>query len=495
MTPTLYWHDYETSGLDHALDRPLQFAAIRTNHALEIIAEPQLYHARPGCDLLIDPQVERLIGFNPLEQLENGIDEVDLSELIYQEMIQAHTCSVGYNSVRFDDEITRHLFYRNFLPIYDREWRDGNSRWDLLDVVRMMHDLRPDGINWCYHSDGKNDFRLESLANANQLWHPDHPNAHNALADVYATIHLAQKIRQAQPKLFDYCLKNHTKEALRHLVDPITMPLLVHTSGMLRNRYGSTALVTPLMQHPERNNSIICWNCSQDPQMLTDLSSDRLRTLLYTAKDQLGADEIRPALKEIHLNRGAVVAPAQVLLANAERHHAERLHIDIDQVQKHHQWLIQHQNAVRQQLSEIYRSDTDPTVNKNSALDVEQQLYQGFFDNADQKLIPKVRQTPPDELAEQPWHFNDPRLDTLLFRFRARNYAETLTPDEQQQWSDFCRQRLKQAVAEDQPQSRLDDYLTKIAQQRHQLESELKQLDQLQRYGEELANHLNHTLN
>jgi exodeoxyribonuclease-1 len=55
---------------------------------------------------------------------------------------------VGYNSLRFDDEVTRNTLYRNLYSPYDREWQNGNSRWDIIDMVRACHDLRPEGIVW-----------------------------------------------------------------------------------------------------------------------------------------------------------------------------------------------------------------------------------------------------------------------------------------------------------------------------------------------------------
>ncbi len=61
------------------------------------------------------------------------------------------TCTAGFNNLRFDDEMTRATLYRNFYDPYAREWQGGNSRWDLLDVLRCTWALRPQGINWPEH--------------------------------------------------------------------------------------------------------------------------------------------------------------------------------------------------------------------------------------------------------------------------------------------------------------------------------------------------------
>src|SRR5690625_6851793 len=75
---------------------------------------------------------------------------------------QPGTCGVGYNSIRFDDEVTRYTLYRNFYDPYEREWRNGNSRWDIIDMVRMARALRPEGINWPDYEDGRPCFKLEA---------------------------------------------------------------------------------------------------------------------------------------------------------------------------------------------------------------------------------------------------------------------------------------------------------------------------------------------
>ena len=54
---------------------------------------------------------------------------------VHAELAAPGTCGAGYNTLRFDDEMTRYSLYRNFFDPYAREWQGGNSRWDLIDVV------------------------------------------------------------------------------------------------------------------------------------------------------------------------------------------------------------------------------------------------------------------------------------------------------------------------------------------------------------------------
>ena len=190
---TLYWHDYETFGADPARDRPVQFAGIRTDQDLKPIGKPLVVYCRPAPDFLPHPQACLITGITPQQALERGLCEAEFIQRIHAELSRSYTCGVGYNSIRFDDEITRYTLYRNFYDAYGREWQHGNSRWDLIDVVRMCYALRPEGINWPLRDTGAPSFKLEDLTVANGI---GHQHAHDALADVEATIALARLIKQ-----------------------------------------------------------------------------------------------------------------------------------------------------------------------------------------------------------------------------------------------------------------------------------------------------------
>ena len=120
--------------------------------------------------------------------------EHEFAAQIERAFAQPGTIGVGYNTIRFDDEVTRFLFWRNLIDPYAREWQNDCGRWDLLDVVRLCYALRPEGIEWPKKEDGKPSFKLEDLARANGLLHEA---AHDALSDVRATIALARLIRDA----------------------------------------------------------------------------------------------------------------------------------------------------------------------------------------------------------------------------------------------------------------------------------------------------------
>ena len=229
---TLYWHDYETSGTDPRYDRPLQFAGIRTDEDLNIIGEPLMMYCKPANDFLPHPQASLITGITPQKAQQEGLTEAEFMARIHAELAEPGTCGVGYNSLRFDDEFTRFSLFRNFYDAYAREWQNGNSRWDIIDMVRLTRALRPDGINWPDHDDGKPSFRLEHLTAANNI---EQIGAHDALVDVYATIEIAKLIKNVQPKLFDYVYQNRRKNNIAILclnnITNSTRPIVVQFIG------------------------------------------------------------------------------------------------------------------------------------------------------------------------------------------------------------------------------------------------------------------------
>lgn len=436
--PTFLVHDYETFGKHPALDRPAQFAGIRVDSNFEPLQEPQVFFCRPADDYLPEPEAVLITGITPQQALQEGISEAEFARRIYQLFNQPGTCILGYNNVRFDDEVTRHLFYRNFYDPYGWSWQQGNSRWDLLDVMRACYALRPEGINWPLNEDGLPSFRLEHLTRANGI---EHSHAHDAMADVDATLMMAKLARQAQPKLFDYLYQHRFKNKLKTLIDVAAMKPLVHVSGMFGSQRGNTAWIVPLAWHPENANALIVCDLSGDLQLLRDLDSDALRERLYTRRDQLGDASPVPLLL-VHINKCPVLAPASTLRPED----ALRLGIDRQQCLQNLQ-LLRQQPELREKVVAVF-AEAQPFPSSDN---VDSQLYDGFFSEADRAAMEIIRATEPRNLPALDITFVDRRLAPLLFRYRARNFPQTLNDDEQQLWLQY----RKSVFGEQQ----LQDYL------------------------------------
>ncbi|MBV8635317.1 MAG: exodeoxyribonuclease I, partial [Burkholderiaceae bacterium] len=303
MTHTFFWHDYETFGAQARRDRPAQFAGIRTDAELNEIGEPLMIYCKPAPDFLPDPQSCLITGITPQTCLERGMPEHEFAAQIERELAQSETIGVGYNTIRFDDEITRFMFWRNLIDPYAREWQNGCGRWDILDMVRTAFALRPEGIEWPTHEDGRASFRLEQLTAANGL---AHEAAHDALSDVRATIALARLIRERQPKLFDFCFALHKKDkAAEEVGMPGQRPFL-HVSGMFPVERGCAALMWPLAFHPTNKNEILCWDLAFDPSELESLDAGSVRQRLFSKSDDLPEGIERLPLKSVHLNKSPI---------------------------------------------------------------------------------------------------------------------------------------------------------------------------------------------
>ena len=453
-TLTLYWHDYETWGEQPARDRPSQFAGLRTDLDLNPLGEPLMLYCQPPPDCLPKPEACLVTGLSPQKAQREGLAERDFVAAIIAELGRPNTCGVGYNSIRFDDEVTRYALYRNFYDPYEREWRNGNSRWDMIDLVRMTRALRPEGISWPDYESGRPCFRLEELSKANGL---AHDAAHDALSDVRATIALAKLIKQRQPKLYDYAFQLRDKHFVRRLIDIDGHKPLLHISSRYPSERGNAALVLPLAQHPTNNNSVLVFDLSESPEALLNDTAERLRERLFTPSESLTEGQKRPPLKEVHLNKSPMLAPAKTL-DNAA---AERLGLDKRQAEEHWRRLaelsLDEQRRLRAKLAEIYAS---PGFGQSN--DPEQQLYQGFLSDQDRQRLPKVRRASAQTLASADFGFEDSRLPELLFRYRARNFPESLNAGERKAWRRFCYRRLTDPEAGasltwDQLQQRLTD--------------------------------------
>ena len=430
MADIFLFYDLETFGQDPRRTRIAQFAGIRTDADLNIIEEPVSFYVKPADDLLPSPIATLITGITPQHALSAGVTEAEAFARINDLMAQPGTCSLGYNTLRFDDEFVRHGLFRNFYDPYEREWRNGNSRWDLLDMMRLLHALRPDGIVWPQREDGATSFKLEHLATANNVRQGD---AHEALSDVYATIGLAKLFKQAQPRLWDYALKLRDKRFVGSLLDVEAMQPVLHISMRYPAQRMCAAPVLPLARHPFINNRIIALDLEGDIEPLLDLPPETIAARLYTRAADMAEGEQRVPLKEVHLNK----VPALVAWNHLRPADHARLGLDPAAIEAKAERLRQIGPALAEKVRQVYSGERTLPPS-----DVDASLYDGFLADGDKSLMARIRTSPPAELASFAERLRDPRMPELLFRYRARNYPDTLDTTERSRWNDYRRQRL-----------------------------------------------------
>lgn len=428
MSRTIFWYDFETTGTNPRCDRPLQVAGLRTDEDLNIVGEPLNLYCRLGDDILPHPAACLITGITPERLEREGLPEATFMAHLHAHISQPGTCTAGYNTLRFDDEVTRHSLYRNFYDPYAREWQGGNTRWDLIDLLRAAYALRPEGIEWP-QDEGRVTLKLERLSQANDL---EHGQAHDALSDVHATIQLARLVRDRQPRLYHFLYQlRHKRSVLEHI--KLLKPL-VHVSGRFSAERNFLSIVLPLCWHPHNRNALVVCDLHFDPNPILELDVQTLHQKLYTRREDLLAnDELPVPLKLIQINRCPVLAPLAVLREQDQ----ERLQINM-QMYKQRAALLQSKAKIwRDKLSQLYQIKAE-----NAVFDPEQQLYNGFICESDRCLCDEIRSCDPIKLVDKRWLFTDERLPELYFRYRARNFSHTLTAEEQGRWHSFCRDRL-----------------------------------------------------
>lgn len=473
MAVTLYWHDYETFGVDPARCRTSQFAGVRTDENLNVVGEPLMIYCKPAVDVLPSPMACLVTGITPQQAEAEGLPEREFIGRIHDQLSLPETCGVGYNSLRFDDEVTRYTLYRNFYDPYEREWKNGNSRWDIIDMFRLARALRPDGIKWPNYADGSPCFKLEELTRANGL---SHESAHDALSDVYATIGMAKLLKEKQPKLYQYVYQHRTKQKVAQIIDLVSRKPFLHVSSRLPRENGYLGLMMPLVQHPVNKNEIISVNLNGDISHLLEWDGDRILERLYTRSEDLPEGEARIPLKGVHLNRCPIVATPKLLDDSS----AERLGLDLNRCREN--WKKLMAADLRPKLTDIFS-----TQRTRPPQDVELMLYDGFLPNADRKLLAEVRTSAPELLASGAIQFNDRRYGELLLRYRAKNYPQSLSSEEQHQWDEFCYQRL---TGEDDGFLSLQQYyeeIDRLSAEQGRSARDIEILEALRQWGDKVA--------
>jgi exodeoxyribonuclease-1 len=476
MTASFLFHDYETFGADPARDGLAQFAAIRTNADLEPIGDPVSVFCQPVADRLPSPEASLVTGLTPQDTQVRGLPEPAFAAVVHEQMAQPATCTLGYNSIRFDDAFTRHLLWRSFHDPYAREWQHGNSRFDLIDLARLCYALRPAGIDWPLHDSGKPSFKLEHLARANNL---DQARAHDALSDVQATVGLARLLRGLQPRLWAWALGLRDKHAVRQLLDWRAGAMVLHASEKFPAERGCTSLVLALAPSADSEHGVVVVDLMADPSPLIECAADELRDRLYTPRADLPDGMERPALKTVYGNRCPMLAPVGVL----DGVDLARIGLDPERCRRHRDRLLA-TPGIREKLAAVMTRDGGRTP----AADAELSLYSGgFASRAERTRLDRVRSTPPAQLAGLAASFEQPRHAELLWRYRGRHFPQTLTAGERGTWREFVARRLRG----EHPLSALglEEYHARIAALRESRPPGPDQaiLDRLDDWGRELA--------
>jgi exodeoxyribonuclease-1 len=412
MAESLLWFDYETFGLDPARDRPAQFAGLRTDPDLNALEEPFSLYCKPPPDYIPNPESCLITGITPTQAMKQGVLEHEFIRRILAAYSVPGTCGVGYNSIRFDDEVTRNCLYRNLHDPFAREWQSGNSRWDLLGVTRMARALRPDGIVWPKDKEGRPTLRLDHLTVANGIEHQD---AHDAMGDVRATLGFARLLKQEQPKLFRYLWELRSKRAVLALVNPGSMTPFLMASTQMSAETQNLGMAVVVGRQPENPNALIIYDLRFSPENWME--------------GEPAAEGSTGPFGVLHVNRSPALAPLSVLRPQDEK----RLGLDVAIHMKHLDELMR----LPFRKAPGFEAFSQPFVSEGRT-DADLALYAGFESDQDRKRLDAFRSPDSPTFLEMPDRFDDPRYRDLCHRYKARNFPDQLSNEELQAWGAFC---------------------------------------------------------
>ena len=425
MDKTFFFYDLETSGLNPRSDRIMQFAGQRTDMDLNPIGEPVNILVKLSNDALPSPGAIMVTKITPQQTLRNGITEAEFCKIAINEIFTPDTIALGFNTVRFDDEFMRATLWRNFYDPYEWEWKDGRSRWDMLDVVRLVRAIRPEGINWPFTDDGRPTNRLELLTKLNGL---EHEHAHDALSDVYATIAVARLIKEKQPDMFKFMLTMRDKRDIKKYVNLENKMPFVYASGRYESEFNKTTVAFPLTS--SRNGNILVFDLRYN---LDDLKK-------RAAEKDEDADGMKdrgffPYVKEFCFNKCPAIAPITVL---DKFDGWKKIGLSKEIIEKNLQALLADPDFAEQMRMKIENRPEYPP-----AIEPEGALYDGFLDDFDRAKVRKVSEKTENELADYHPNFSDERLPELLLHYKGRNFPRALSEDEMQKWEEYRHARLE----------------------------------------------------
>ncbi len=409
MAQTFFFYDLETSGLNPRDDRIMQFAGIRTDLEFNQLGEPINLLVKLDEDTLPSPEAIMVTKITPQQTRLDGLSEREFCDFVSNEIFTPNTIAVGYNSVRFDDEFMRATFWRNFYDPYEWQWKDGRSRWDLLDVVRLTRALRPEGIEWPFRSDGAPTNRLELITKLNDI---EHAHAHDALSDVEALISVTKLIHDKQPKLYQYLFTMRDKKQVMKLVSLDCPRPFVYACGEYPSEFNKASVVYPIA--PGKNGSILVYDLRHDVEKLPK------------------SETYFPVVKELAPNKCPAVAPMGVLdVEDGWR----KIGLEKAAVEENLQKLLSHPEFITQ-----VKNRPEPEYTKS--IDAENALYDGFLEDADRIRVETVRNADSTKLKNFHPPFRDKRLPEILLHYKGRNFPEIMTEQETVSWEKFRTERL-----------------------------------------------------
>ena len=434
------FYDFETTGTHTAFDQPLQFAAIATDENLKELERVDL-RCQLAPHILPSPFAMHVTGVKP-EQL---LDKNFLNYFEFAQTIQALTekwapaCWLGYNTIAFDEQILRQMFYQNLQPNIYATQLFGNVRQDLMKMIFAVYADAPEILKWPLGENGKISFKLDRLAPINGF---SHENAHDALNDVEATIFIFRLIKERAPRLFENLMSStekHFISAQLKQFKPMSVSL----------RFGG---------HPPKNY-VGCY-CGESKTNSNQIGFLDLEALNISDLKSMGKEEITAAVQDSpKLIRALSINKAETFreLINPTNEILEKCA------------FLQTNSEFQMMVSDALDNRFEPI--DVSKLEVEEKIYSGFFENTDRHLLDQFQGATWSDRAELIKSFKDDRLRQLGQRLLAFYAPDLLSNDQKSRFTEFLQSRWK-ATGEDVKWNTIDKVASDLSKMDSEFNSE-----------------------
>jgi len=469
MINKFLFFDFETFGLNTMRSKSSQFGAIMTDADLNIIQPDIEYYSYPVYSSLPEIPACLITGITPLgimSKQKEGDSSV-LREYYFfkklEELFKNNTnmCAVGYNNYNYDDEIIRHGFYRNLIAPYDREYKNNNTKFDIIHFTRVFAFLYPEDIKIPLNEDGYPSFKLGDLAKANDLVLT---RAHDALSDVYTTIALAKFMKEKHEDFWEYALLNKDKNSISNFLTNNKEFFLYSTYFSYKNKYFSYVHHFDNIKNPDnpQENYVLRMESVENIKKMLELDPEFAYSQLFARNEKKEIDFDIP-VHSFKINGAPFMfTPKHLNNKNIKPTVDLRSEFDLNAVMESKQFIAENEERIISFIKKMLSFKPDF---KNSE-DVDQLLYSGFLNNKDNKAIEQFHIDMNNQHFE-PYFlskpFIDDRLNELSKRIILRNFCYSLKDKPeyiQQEYAQLLHKHLGASYEEGVPDSQRASNIT-----------------------------------
>lgn len=444
------FYDYESTGLDTGHDQVVQVAGISTDADLNLTGDDIIYDVRLRADVVPSPIAFAITGIPPARLAESNMTEFQLAGEFQQWLLKHKNTNItGFNTQRYDDEVTRFMNLRTLVEPYNHEWKNGNSRSDIMRLVQFIYALRPECMKFPAPAEGKTSpsLKLGDLCSANSI---SLVNAHDARADVLATIELARLIKQANPKLWNYFLQLADKHKAAEMVS--ARRPMAFVSPKISRDLASLSVILPVYLNA-KDNKCVAFDLRYDPRELLDLPPEEIKRRLFSPTDQLADGERIKGALEFATNKAPMLVGTEIFRDRSDV--LDRAALNLEQCMENAKFIDATPELSNKIVEAFVREYDEP-------LDVYSSLYSGGFLSREAEAarssmrrlisipsqareVPAIVTCNPAEVAERDPSDRD-RMYNLVLRAKWGNFTDLVqsagryTPEELKDWAAHMRE-------------------------------------------------------